>query len=189
MSGKKVGDQVFHVPSGEPQDPGAGPLGVGEISRVVHLSDQAFPGSDAAGRRYLVVGVLAHRDVYRIEVLVLFRKLRRHIDEDPVCVDPAELLVSVPLMFRENTDQAAFLQLFYVAGEGSVGDSQAAGNFIHIHFALFQQEFNDLDPQVRPQGFIKAYTIFNFFDMQHRRTPLLRCMGDRVKFVICYYYK
>ena len=92
-------------------------------------------------------------------------------------------------MFGEDADQSTFFQLFYMAGKSSVGDPQTSVDLIHIHFALFQQQLNDLDAEIRSQGFIKVYTIFNFFNMQHRRTPLLRCVIDRIRVKLWYYYK
>ena len=137
-----------------------GPLGMGKISGVVHFSDEAFPGSDAAGGRHLIIGVLAHGNIHRVKIFVFFRNLRHNINEDPVCVDPAELLVAVAFMFGEDADQSTFFQLFYMAGKSSVGDPQTSGDLIHIHFALFQQQLNDLDAEIRSQGFIKVYTIY-----------------------------
>ena len=149
---------------------------MGEISGIVHFSDETFPGSNATGGRHLIIGVLPNGNVHRVKIFVFFRNLGHNINKDSIRVDPAEFLVAVAFMLRENADQSTFFQFFYVTGESSIGNSQTSGDLIHIHFALFQKQFNDLDPKFRPQGFIEVYTIFNFFNVQHRRTPLsLRC--------------
>ena len=44
---------------------------------------------------------------------------------------------------------------------------QMAGQLVHIHFFVFQQELENVDPQFRAQRLEQLNTFLQSFDMQH----------------------
>ena len=71
-----------------------------------------------------------------------------------------------------HLDQSYILQFLDMAGERTAGDVQAGGNFVHVHFFVFEQKTDNIHPQFRSQRFEQLHSVFQILDIHHLRiTP------------------
>ena len=163
--GDKAGNRIFHIASSKPENVRRETGRMGKIPHIVQLSDQPVLRCHAAGGPDLAFRKLSHLQGNLPGVL--FHVLRAEIDEDSVRRHRASFHVAVSRAFRTHLQNAAFLQLFHVAGQCSCGDVQPPRQFVHAHVRLFQEYFYDCDADIRTQRLEQRGALLRRFDMDH----------------------
>ena len=145
----KAGNRIFHIASPKPENVRRKACRMGKIPHVVQFPNQPLFRCHAAGGPDLAFGKLPHLQGNLPGVLVHI--LRAKINEDSVRHYRASFHVAVSRAFRAHLQNAAFLQLFHVAGQRACGDVQPSGQLVHAHVRLFQEYFYDCDTDIRAQ--------------------------------------
>ena len=103
-----IRDPIFQETFGQPNNLRIDALRIGEIARIVEISDDAVLGRKSAGRDGLVVAVMADPNLHLVQIINI---LASQIDHQGVFIQVADLLDAMFPARGMDFDQAAFLQL------------------------------------------------------------------------------
>ena len=150
-----------------------------EITWIIYLTDKAVCGRQTAGRKNRIIKIVADWNINRITVLSRTFIIGGNIYQDFIYVDTADFLVTMTGMLWQNRKNPGFFQFLYVAGQGTVGNSQTGSQLVHIHFLMFKKNLDQPYTEFGPKGLKNRDCLFQTFNIQHNGFPFLNFLfGD-----------
>ena len=144
-----------------------------KVTRIIYLADQILGSRKTTGWINRIIKIIADRNINRVAVLSCAVIVGGNVNQDLVNINAADFLVAMTGMLWQDRKNSGFFQFLYVAGQGTVGNSQTGSQLVHIHFLMLKKNLDQPYTEFGTKGLKNRDCLFQTFNIQHNGFPFL----------------